>query len=184
MTAFDEMPPSAKPAEPAKAAEPAKTVEPAKPAKAAEPAKAAAAPAAAAGDLTPDVGGPPVDAPPAAEEAEPLLDDGSSDAAPAPAPATAAPAPGEVPYADLLYVVTAKRATFDPKARKLTVEGVQASEGRRRWFGRGRGEGGEGGARAAAPWAGSAPRCGGARPPCPHPHPTAHRCGHPVQPHD
>ena len=49
---------------------------------------------------------------------------------PAPAAAAAAAAPAKkkeedsLPYADLLYTLLARRATFDPRSKKLTLEGV------------------------------------------------------------
>lgn len=87
-----------------------------------------------------DEGGEERPAPPAPAPA-PAAKKAAAAAAPAPAPAAppkkpaaaaAAPTPAKkeeassssLPYADLLYTVLARRATFDPRSKKLTLEGV------------------------------------------------------------
>ena len=108
--------------------------------------------AAAAGDFEPDIAGEPL-APLAPAVEDEGGDEGKAPApapaaaarkaAAAPAPAAAAAAapkdkggqqpkpaaagtegPSPLPYADLLYTLLARRATFDPRSKKLTLEGV------------------------------------------------------------
>ena len=108
--------------------------------------------AAAAGDFEPDIAGEPL-APLAPAVEDEGGDEGKApapapaaaarQAAAAPAPAAAAAAapkdkggqqpkpaaagtegPSPLPYADLLYTLLARRATFDPRSKKLTLEGV------------------------------------------------------------
>jgi hypothetical protein len=107
----------------------------------------------AAGDFEPDIAGEPLAPLAPAVEDEGDAEEEKKAAAPAPAPvkkaAAAAPAPApasapakkkeepkpavaapkkedstSLPYADLLYTLLARRATFDPRSKKLTLEGV------------------------------------------------------------
>ena len=83
----------------------------------------AAAPAPAPAVKKPAAARAPAPAP-AAAAATKKKEEEPKPAAAAPAKKEAASSSNALPYADLLYTVLARRATFDPRSRKLTLEGV------------------------------------------------------------
>ena len=93
-----------------------------------EEGQAAAAPTPAPAAKKPAAAAARAPAPAPAAAAAKKKEEPTAAAAPAPAPPAKnkkeGPSSTALPYADLLYTVLARRATFDPRSKKLTLEGV------------------------------------------------------------